>query len=134
MSTAESTIKASQGSFSAGLFVLAAVGVYLGLNDVWRLPALMVEHGSLWFPVLYPAVLLLVGLPLLTGELALARPGYSYPATSFGFRARPRHHHQGFGGMAVLAWSFDSAALSGPWSGMPWSRRSSRWVSAWVLC
>lgn len=70
------------------VFVLVAAGVCLGLSDVWRFPYLVQEHGSAWFPVLYAAALVLVGAPLLVGELALARMGYSRPATNFGFLAR----------------------------------------------
>lgn len=93
MSTTESPIEASRGLLSPGLALFAAVGVCLGLNDVWRLPALVLEHGSLWFPVLYLAVVLLVGLPLMTGELALARLGCSHPAGSFGFHGRRDSGH-----------------------------------------
>lgn len=67
------------------LFLFAAVGVSLGLSDVWRFPQLVAEHASPWFPVIYLAGLLLVGVPLLVAELALARLGHSRPAVNFGF-------------------------------------------------
>lgn len=68
------------------LLVFAAAGVCVGLNDVWRFPYLVVEHGSLWFPLLYVVAVLVLALPLLVAELALARLGHSRPAANFGFR------------------------------------------------
>lgn len=70
---------------SPGLFVFAAAGVSLGLNDVWRFPHLVVEHGSLWFPLLYLAGVALIGVPLLLAELTLVRLGHSRPSDNFGF-------------------------------------------------
>lgn len=75
----------ARAGISPGLFVFAAAGVSLGLSDVWRFPQLVAEHASLWFPVIYLAALLIVGIPLLVAELALARLGHSRPAASFGF-------------------------------------------------
>jgi len=74
-----------RGRITPGLFVFAAAGVCLGLSDVWRFPQLLVEHASPWFAVFYLAALLLVGVPLLVAELALARLGRSRPAANFGF-------------------------------------------------
>lgn len=70
---------------SSGLFVFAAAGVCLGLSDVWRFPHLVLEYDSLWFPLVYLAGVVLVGMPLLVAELALARLGHSHPSTNFGF-------------------------------------------------
>lgn len=52
---------------------------------MWRFPQMLVEHASPWFPVIYLAALLLVGVPLLVAELVLARLGHSRPAVNFGF-------------------------------------------------
>lgn len=70
---------------SPTMFLFAAAGVCLGLNDVWRLPALVMEHGSFWFPLLYLAGVFVIGVPLLVAELALTRLGRSRPAENFGF-------------------------------------------------
>jgi len=88
VAAAESPDGGPQTRIRSGLFVFAAVGVCLGLSDVWRFPQMLVEHGSPWFPVFYLAGLLLVGVPLLVGELALARLGHGRPAANFGFLAR----------------------------------------------
>lgn len=67
------------------LFVFAATGVCLGLNDIWRFPFLFLEHGTLWFPLVYLLGVLLIGVPLMIAELALARLGHSHPSVHFGF-------------------------------------------------
>lgn len=71
-------------------FVYAAAGVCVGLSDVWRFPVLLAEYQTLWFPIVYLAGLLLVGVPLLVAELALGRLGHSHPRANFGFN-QPGH-------------------------------------------
>lgn len=85
MAAADSTTGAAHAAISPGLFVFAAAGVCLGLSDVWRFPYLVLEYDSLWFPLVYLAGVLLVGMPLLIAELALARLGHSHPSINFGF-------------------------------------------------
>jgi len=70
---------------SPGLFAFAAVAVSLGLSDVWRFPQLLAEYASPWFPALYLGALLLIGVPLMVAELALARLGRSQPSANYGF-------------------------------------------------
>lgn len=76
---------AARAWISPGLFVFAASGVCLGLSDVWRFPQMVAEHASPWFPLLYLASVLLIGVPLLVAELVLARLGRSNPSANFGF-------------------------------------------------
>lgn len=87
--------------------MFAAAGVCVGLSDVWRFPHLLVEHGTLWFPLLYLAGVILIGVPLLVGELALARLGHSRPAENFGFlvagtRASPLWQYAGIAVLIVV--------------------------------
>ncbi|MGA8261721.1 MAG: sodium-dependent transporter [Arenicellales bacterium] len=85
MDDADATGRESGGGISPALFVFAAAGVCLGLSDVWRVPSLLLKYDSLWFPLVYLAAVVLVGMPLLVAELALARLGHSHPSTNFGF-------------------------------------------------
>lgn len=85
MAAPESVDEGIGARLSPGLFVFAAAGVCLGLSDVWRFPLLMAEHASPWYPVVYLAAVLLVGVPLMVAELALARLGHSRPSANFGF-------------------------------------------------
>lgn len=54
-------------------FYLAAVGSALGLGNLWRFPFITVENGGGAFVLLYIAFVLLVGLPILIGELMLGK-------------------------------------------------------------
>lgn len=54
-------------------FYLAAVGSALGLGNLWRFPFVTLENGGGAFVLLYVAFVLLIGLPLLIGELMLGK-------------------------------------------------------------
>lgn len=54
-------------------FVLAAVGSAVGLGNMWRFPYLTAEHGGAAFLLLYVAMVLLFGLPVLLAELTIGR-------------------------------------------------------------
>ncbi|MFO8059920.1 MAG: sodium-dependent transporter, partial [Bacillota bacterium] len=54
-------------------FILATVGSAVGLGNVWRFPAIAVRSGGGAFLLLYLAVVLVVGIPLMMSELALGR-------------------------------------------------------------
>ena len=54
-------------------FVMAAVGSAVGLGNMWRFSYLTAENGGGAFVVLYVAITLVVGLPLLLAELAVGR-------------------------------------------------------------
>jgi NSS family neurotransmitter:Na+ symporter len=60
-------------------FVLAAVGSAVGLGNMWRFSYLTAENGGAAFVVLYVAVTLLVGLPVLLAELVLGRGSQRSP-------------------------------------------------------
>ena len=50
-------------------FLMAAVGSAVGLGNMWRFPYLVSENGGAAFVLLYLAIMLVVGLPLLLAEL-----------------------------------------------------------------
>jgi len=79
-------------------FVLAAVGSAVGLGNMWRFSYMASEHGGAAFVVLYVALTLLVGLPVMLAELAVGRGAGKSPAQAV------RH----FGGRAwaPLGWLF----------------------------
>ena len=54
-------------------FYLAAVGSALGLGNLWRFPFVTVENGGGAFVLLYVGFVLIVGLPILIGELMLGK-------------------------------------------------------------
>ena len=54
-------------------FVLAAVGSAVGLGNMWRFSYLTAENGGAAFVLLYIAITLLIGLPVLLAELMIGR-------------------------------------------------------------
>lgn len=60
--------------FSSRLgFLLIAAGCSIGLGNVWRFPYITGEYGGAIFLVIYLFFLFLVGVPILTIELAVGR-------------------------------------------------------------
>jgi NSS family neurotransmitter:Na+ symporter len=64
---------------SRGGFVMAAIGSAVGLGNMWRFSYLTAENGGAAFVVLYIAVTLLVGLPVMLAELVLGRGSQRSP-------------------------------------------------------
>ncbi len=60
-------------------FVLAAVGSAVGLGNMWRFSYLTAENGGAAFVILYVAITLVVGLPVLLAELVLGRGAQQSP-------------------------------------------------------
>lgn len=54
-------------------FYLAAIGSAFGLGNLWRFPYVVVENGGGAFVLLYIFLALLIGLPMLLGELMLGK-------------------------------------------------------------
>ena len=54
-------------------FILAAVGSAVGLGNAWRFPGLAAKHGGGTFLLVYLAAMLIMGIPLLMMEIAIAR-------------------------------------------------------------
>jgi len=104
-------------------FLLAALGSAVGLGNVWRFSYVAGEHGGGAFLLVYLAVVLLVGVPLLLGEFALGRRMQSESASAVAqLIPSSRWRHAGLIGViaaglilayyAVIAgWVFRYAAL-----------------------
>lgn len=60
-------------------FILAAAGSAVGLGNLWRFPWMTAENGGAAFLVLYLAIILLVGVPGLLGELVIGRRAGNSP-------------------------------------------------------
>lgn len=57
--------------------ILATVGAAVGLGNIWRFAYVAGENGGGAFLLVYLACVVVVGLPLLIGELAVGRAGQS---------------------------------------------------------
>ena len=58
-------------------FLLIAAGCAVGIGNVWRFPFITGQYGGAWFILLYLFFLVVLGLPLLTIELAIGRASRS---------------------------------------------------------
>lgn len=65
-------------------FILAAVGSAVGLGNMWRFSYLAAENGGAAFVVLYLALTLIVGLPVMLAELTLGRGAGKSPLQALG--------------------------------------------------
>lgn len=83
-------------------FLLAALGSAIGLGNIWRFSYVAGENGGGAFLVVYMAVVFLVGIPLLLGELALGRSTQRESAAAFEALAPgSRWRHLGWLGVIV---------------------------------
>lgn len=64
-------------------FLLIAAGCAIGLGNVWRFPFITGQYGGAIFVVIYILFLFLVGLPILTMELAVGRASRKSLGRSF---------------------------------------------------
>ena len=68
---------------SQSTFIVVAAGATLSLSDFLTFPVLVGQNGGSAFLLLYLLFLIVLGLPLLMGELLLGRLGRSDPPRSF---------------------------------------------------
>ena len=54
-------------------FILATVGAAVGLGSIWRFAYVTGENGGAAFLIVYAAMILLIGIPLVIAELAIGR-------------------------------------------------------------
>ena len=79
-------------------FTLAAVGSAVGLGNMWRFSYYSAENGGAAFVILYLAITLVVGLPVLLAELVLGRGSQRSPIQALA--------HYGGNAWKPLGWVF----------------------------
>ncbi len=76
--------------FSSRLgFILISAGCAIGLGNVYRFPILTGSYGGALFVLIYIGFLLLLGLPIMTMELAVGRASQRSIASSFDVLEKP---------------------------------------------
>ena len=71
-------------SFTSRLgFLLVSAGCAIGICNVWRFPTITGQYGGGVFVLFYLLFLLLMGVPVLTMELAVGRAGHGAPTTAY---------------------------------------------------
>ncbi len=86
---------------SRGAFVLAAVGAAVGLGNIWRFPFIAGQNGGGAFVLVYIGFVLLLGIPLITAELAMGRRGRQSAVVTMSKLARENNRSQGW---QVIGW------------------------------
>jgi len=89
--------------FSSRLgFILISAGCAIGLGNVYRFPILTGSYGGALFVLIYIGFLLLMGLPIMTMELAVGRGSQRSIASSFDVLEKPgqKWHWLKYTGMA----------------------------------
>ena len=94
--------------FSSRLgFILISAGCAIGLGNVYRFPIQTGAYGGALFVLIYIAFLFLLGLPIMTMELAVGRASQKSIATSFDVLEKPGqkwhlHKYTGMAGNYIL--------------------------------
>ena len=78
--------------FSSRLgFLLISAGCAIGLGNVWKFPYITGKYGGAAFVLIYFVFLLILGIPILTLELAVGRASQRSVALSMGWSRRERN-------------------------------------------
>lgn len=64
-------------------FLLVAIGFAVGVGSLWRFPYVCGVNGGAVFILAYLAIILLVGIPLLTAEISIGFAGKSAPVKAY---------------------------------------------------
>jgi len=69
-------------------FVLAATGSAVGLGNVWKFPYITGQNGGGAFVLVYLICILIIGIPVMMGEILIGRRGRQSPSHSIAHLAK----------------------------------------------
>ncbi|MDO4483072.1 MAG: sodium-dependent transporter [Clostridia bacterium] len=72
-------------------FILVSAGCAIGIGNVWRFPYVVGQNGGGFFVLLYLLFLLVMGVPVLTMELAVGRASRKGAVLSYKTLEKPGH-------------------------------------------
>jgi len=87
-------------------FLMATIGGAVGLGNLWRFPYIAGENGGGAFVIVYLAIVLVIGVPLIIAELALGRRGQGSPVATMKALCKDEQAHPGWqilGWMSIIA-------------------------------
>ena len=61
----------NEGFSSVIGFILVAIGLALGIGSLWRFPYIVGQNGGALFILMYIAIILIIGIPLMTAEVTI---------------------------------------------------------------
>ena len=82
-------------------FIMATIGAAVGLGNFWRFPYQAGENGGGAFVIIYVGVILVVGIPLVMGELLIGRRGQR---SAVGSAAEVGRQEGGTGFWGIIGW------------------------------
>ena len=90
-------------SFKSRLgFLLVSAGCAIGIGNVWRFPYVVGESGGGLFVLLYLVMLMVLGLPVLTMELAVGRASRKSAVLAYKALEQPKSKWHIHGWFAIL--------------------------------
>ncbi len=95
------------GQWSSKLaFIMAASGAAVGLGNIWKFPYIAGKNGGGAFVLVYLVCVLLLGIPIMMGEILIGRRGRRNPAQSMALLSEESGHSkkwQWLGTLAILS-------------------------------
>ena len=83
--------KQREGFASRLGFILVSAGCAVGIGNVWRFPTVTGQYGGGVFVLFYLLFLVIMGVPVLTMELAVGRAGHSSAVKAYQALDRSLH-------------------------------------------
>ena len=90
-------------SFKSRLgFLLVSAGCAIGIGNVWRFPFIVGQNGGGIFVLIYLLMLVIMGLPVLTMELAVGRASRKSAVLAYKALEKPGHKWHIHGWFAII--------------------------------
>ena len=70
-------------------FILAAAGSAVGLGNIWKFPYITGENGGGIFVLIYLVCIVVIGLPIMMGEIFIGRTAQNSPVGAFRALSKP---------------------------------------------
>ncbi|MDY3772551.1 MAG: sodium-dependent transporter [Candidatus Faecousia sp.] len=83
-------------------FLLVSAGCAVGIGNVWKFPYVVGQNGGCWFVALYLLFLVIMGLPVLTMELAVGRASRKSAVQGYKALEKAGSHWHIHGWFAIL--------------------------------
>jgi len=100
----------SKQEWSSGIgFIIACVGSAVGLGNLWKFPYITYENGGGAFVFIYLLAILVVGFPIILGEMIIGRHGH---ANIFGTFKSLSKDHPFWKGLGIFLISVGALILS----------------------
>ncbi|MCZ6834777.1 MAG: sodium-dependent transporter [Planctomycetota bacterium] len=82
-------------------FILAAAGSAVGLGNIWKFPYITGENGGGIFVLIYLVCIVVIGLPIMMGEIFIGRTAQNSPVGAFRALSKPGSPWLGVGWLGV---------------------------------